>query len=131
MLQEESGVALNAVESVDKFVVYVHQGKWDEVLKAASMASLSEQTQQLLYEQIFFEMLELRETELARLLLRETAVLQQLRQQTPERFKRLDQLANKPFFDAKEVYQGSSKEKRRAAIAQGLEAEPAAPQPEC
>ncbi|CDJ38733.1 WD-40 repeat protein, putative [Eimeria tenella] len=120
MLQEESGVALNAVESVDKFVVYVHQGKWDEVLKAASMASLSEQTQQLLYEQIFFEMLELRETELARLLLRETAVLQQLRQQTPERFKRLDQLANKPFFDAKEVYQGTSKEKRRAAIAQAL-----------
>ena len=64
-------------------------------------------------------MLELRETELARLLLRETAVLQQLRQQNPEHFKRLDTLANRPFFDAREVYQGTPKEKRRAALAQG------------
>ena len=68
---------------------------------------------------IFYEMLELRETDLARLLLRETAVLQHLRQQSPEHFKRLDQLATRPFFDAKEVYQGMPKEKRRAAIAQG------------
>lgn len=64
-------------------------------------------------------MLELRETDLARLLLRETAVLQQLRQQNPEQFKRLDQLVTRPFFDAKEVYEGTPKEKRRAAIAQG------------
>lgn len=120
VLQEESGVCLNAVENVDRFVSDVQHGKWDEVLKTAALTSLREETQQMLYEQVFYEMLELRETDLARLLLRETAVLQQLRQQSPEQFKRLDQLATRPFFDAKEVYQGTSKEKRRAAIAQAL-----------
>ncbi|CDI84336.1 WD-40 repeat protein, putative [Eimeria acervulina] len=94
MLQEESGVCLNSVESVDKFVRDVHHGRWDEVLRVTATTSLSEETQQQLYEQVFYEMLELRETELARLLLRETAVLQQLRQQNPEHFKRLDTLAN-------------------------------------
>ncbi|KAL8433993.1 hypothetical protein ACSSS7_003453 [Eimeria intestinalis] len=69
MLQEESGVSLNAVENVDKFVCDVQHGKWDEVLKTAAMTSLKEETQQMLYEQIFYEMLELRETDLARLLL--------------------------------------------------------------
>ncbi|OEH80504.1 WD-40 repeat-containing protein [Cyclospora cayetanensis] len=123
MLQEESGVSLNAVENVDKFVADVQHGKWDEVLKTAAMMSLTEETQQMLYEHIFYEMLELRETELARLLLRETAVLQQMRQQDPEHFKRLDQLATRPFFDAKEVYQGTPKEKRRSAIAQALAVE--------
>ncbi|KAL8442001.1 hypothetical protein Emag_006746 [Eimeria magna] len=123
MLQEESGVSLNAVENVDKFVCDVQHGKWDEVLKTAAMTSLKEETQQMLYEQIFYEMLELRETDLARLLLRETSVLQRLRQQDPDQFKRLDQLATRPFFDAKDVYQGIPKEKRRANIAQALAVE--------
>ncbi|KAL8270586.1 hypothetical protein Esti_005485 [Eimeria stiedai] len=120
MLQEESGVSLNAVENVDKFVCDVQHGKWDEVLKTVATTSLKEETQQMLYEQIFYEMLELRETDLARVLLRETSVLQRLRQQNPDQFKRLDQLASRPFFDAKDVYQGVPKEKRRATIAQGF-----------
>ena len=52
MLQEESGVSLNAVESVDKFVCDVQHGKWDEVLKTAALTSLKEETQQMLYEQV-------------------------------------------------------------------------------
>lgn len=64
-------------------------------------------------------MLELRETDACRLLLRETAALQSLRQQHPEKFKRLEHLLSRSSFDAKEVYQGTPKEKRRAAIAQG------------
>lgn len=52
MLQEESGVSLSAVESVDKFVCDVQHGKWDEVLKTAATTSLKEETQQMLYEQV-------------------------------------------------------------------------------
>lgn len=52
VLQEESGVSLNAVESVDKFVCDVQHGKWDEVLKTAAMMSLKDDTQQMLYEQV-------------------------------------------------------------------------------
>lgn len=120
VLQEESGVYLNAVESVDQFAADIQQGRWDVVLQTISSCKLQDSTLQLLYEQVLWEMLELREVELARCLLRETTVFHQYRMQHPEKFKQLEMLCSKPFFDPKDVYEQTTKEKRRAAIAQAV-----------
>ncbi|PHJ17491.1 wd-40 repeat protein [Cystoisospora suis] len=120
VLQEESGIFLNAVESVEDFAADIQQGRWDAVLQTISGCQLQEETLQLLYEQVLWEMLELREVELGRCFLRETSVFNQYRLHHPDRFKKLELLCSKPFFDPKDVYEHTSKEKRRAAIAQAV-----------
>ncbi|EPR59809.1 WD-40 repeat protein [Toxoplasma gondii TgCatPRC2] len=120
VLQEETGVYLNSVESVEEFASDVQQGRWDTVLQTVSHCKLQDETLHLLYEQVLCEMLELREVELARCLLRETSVFNQYRLHYPEKFKRLELLCNKPFFDPKDVYEHSTKDRRRAAIAQAI-----------
>ncbi len=40
-LQKESGVALNTVDNIDKFIGDIHSGKWEAVLVASSNLKLS------------------------------------------------------------------------------------------
>ncbi|CEM13105.1 unnamed protein product [Vitrella brassicaformis CCMP3155] len=119
-LQEESRVAYNTVESVDQFLADVNQGKWGEVLQTAAGMNLPEEVLQNLYEHIVCEMLEAKEPEVARQLLRETAALQSLKLTHPDRFKKLDHLCNKGHVDSKEAYEGMTVEKRRAALGQDM-----------
>ena len=49
--------------------------------------------------QVVLEMIELRETDTARAMLRQTNVFQRMRQDDPDRLLRLERLCNQTYFD--------------------------------
>ncbi|KAG2183778.1 hypothetical protein INT43_006789 [Umbelopsis isabellina] len=123
-LQEESSISLNTVENVDTFKQDIIDGNWDTVLTTVLNASVPAKQLGDLYEQIFLELLEMRELGAARSILRQTEPMQILKSRSPERFLRLEHLVSRTYFDAKEAYpDGTTKEKKRQAIAKALASE--------
>jgi WD40 repeat-containing protein SMU1 len=94
-LQRESGVALNAVESRDTLAADVRAGRWDAVLPTVAALELPAGVSRALYEQVVIELLEAREVELARAMLRTAAPLEALKRSEPERYLRLEHLSNR------------------------------------
>uniref|UniRef100_A0A7S0R2D0 CTLH domain-containing protein n=1 Tax=Chlamydomonas leiostraca TaxID=1034604 RepID=A0A7S0R2D0_9CHLO len=122
-IQNECQISLNTVDSLENFISDIQQGRWDVVLPQVAQLKLPRAKLEDLYEQVVLEMVELRESDTARAMLRQTQVFQALKREDPERYMRLEHLCGRTYFDAREVYQSSSKEKRRGAIALALSQE--------
>ncbi|XP_061585655.1 LOW QUALITY PROTEIN: WD40 repeat-containing protein SMU1-like [Cololabis saira] len=91
-LQEETTVSLNTVESFESFIADIKRGQWDSVLLAIESLKLPDNTLIDLYEQT-----------------------------QPERYLHLESILTCSYFDPRQAYpNGSSKERRRRAIAEAL-----------
>ena len=141
-LMDEAGVALNNVDNKESFLSDVRHGRWEAVLPVVSpvthstthpgphwihvgVPKVSRMKLPLpllmsLYEQVVLELLEAREVDLARELLRTTTAMHLMRKDDPERYHELDVLAQRPVFDATAAYGSGGKEKRRSDIAERM-----------
>jgi WD40 repeat-containing protein SMU1 len=121
VLQDETAVSMNTVESLEGFVGEIATGRWDAVLR--QLESLKIPVDKLIdvHEQIVRELAELRDVDTAKELLKSSAPLRYMRQTAPERFVQLERLVRAPTFDPRDAYpDGSTKEQKRADIASAL-----------
>ena len=128
-IEQECKVSLNIVENVDTFLADIHAGRWDSVLPQIAALKLPRRKLEDLYEQVVLELIELREIDAARAVLKETPVLISLQDDDPERYSRLEKLCGKTFIHPQDLYQGTTRERRRSLIAQSLGAEVASVPP--
>ncbi|KAF0992350.1 hypothetical protein HZS_5866, partial [Henneguya salminicola] len=123
-LQNETGITINSVSSIDILLSNILDGHWDIVLQTLKNIKLTNKSLLDLYEQIFLELLEMREISAARAILRQTDPMNLLKHTFPDRYIKLETLLSKTYFDPKEAYaEAITKIKRRGTIAAALERE--------
>jgi WD40 repeat-containing protein SMU1 len=105
-LQDETGVALNAVPSPTALTADITAGKWDSVLQIVGTLKLPPLVLSALYEQIVRELVELHEYETARIFLRGSMPLASLKQSDISRYSMLEALVSRgaSYGDASDLY---------------------------
>ncbi|KAI3506689.1 hypothetical protein L1887_21252 [Cichorium endivia] len=98
----------------------INSGRWDAILPQVAQLKLPRKKLEDLYEQIVLEMIEVRELDTASAILRQTQAMSVMKQEQPERYLRLEHLVPTYFdpHEARIAYEDSTKEERRAQIAQ-------------
>eukprot|EP00698_Gefionella_okellyi_P016871 TRINITY_DN486_c0_g1_i2.p1 TRINITY_DN486_c0_g1~~TRINITY_DN486_c0_g1_i2.p1 ORF type:complete len:516 (+),score=109.85 TRINITY_DN486_c0_g1_i2:378-1925(+) len=120
-LQAETQTSLNMVESTNQFMTDINNGNWAAVMQQISSLSLPVAKLVDLFELMVLEMVEMREIDAGKALLRETEPMQHLKATDSDRFARLEQLLSKLAFDGKDLYgAGVSRADRRQQIADDL-----------
>ena len=94
-LQEETGVSLNLLERPDVFAADCAAGRWDAVLAALSTLKLPSGVLQLAYEVIIFELVEARELDAARAVLRGVLPMALLRSEDGDAYASLEALVSR------------------------------------
>lgn len=115
-------MSLNTVDSIENFVSDITSGRWEQVLPVVSRLKLPNTKLESLYEQVrsnrwdiislivqqsvmhyilqvVLEMVELREVDIARAMLRQTPVFNRMKQEEPDRFLKLEHLCGRTYFD--------------------------------
>lgn len=122
-LQKESGVTLNTVDDADEFLGRIKEGKWDQVLLEVASLDLPVTKVQALHELVVLELIELREVETARSLLRQSEPLSLLRSEDEDKYIELEKACSRTVVDVKQLYGGMSRQKRRNMVAKMMKGE--------
>lgn len=121
-LQDETGVPLDAVDSLADLRSLVLAGRWDAVLTQLGEMSLPPDVVMLAYEQATREMLELREADTALALLKSAVPLRLMRSIQPGRYARLESLVRRGASSNQELYPaGATRATRRDEVATAIE----------
>ncbi|BAM38722.1 uncharacterized protein TOT_010000190 [Theileria orientalis strain Shintoku] len=129
VMQEETGVSLNSVSNIESLIADAQMGRWSQVLDAIDTMKLSQDTLYKLYDQIVRELVDLKESKLALLLLESCTPLISMQKTDPDNYRRLLDLCRNRPSDSKEIYAGLStdsshqhltKEKKRNIVAEAL-----------
>jgi WD40 repeat-containing protein SMU1 len=102
-LQNEYQVLHNTGDSMDTFIANINAGCWGAVLLQVAQLNLPRMKLENLYEQIVLEMVELGELDSARAILHQTQVMGVMKQEEPERYRRLEHLLVCTYFDPNKV----------------------------
>lgn len=116
-LQEESQISLNLLENKDIFLSDIKHGRWEQVLKTIKIFRVPSYKLISLYEQILYELMELGEWSFASDFFKETIEPLFLKE-FPEKCHYLSNLLRKSQFNYKETYASSTKDRRRAQLAE-------------
>jgi WD40 repeat-containing protein SMU1 len=118
-LEQESGVKLNTVESIQTFRGDIKNGRWDLVLPVIDKLDIQSETLLDLYEQIIYDLIINDDRDVAKIFLMKISreASRELRINYNENFKNLENLINDNRLQIGEFYLGTNKEKRRQVLA--------------
>ncbi|XP_954516.1 uncharacterized protein TA19400 [Theileria annulata] len=129
VMQEETGVSLNSVSNLEVLISDAQMGRWSQVLESIDTMKLSQDTLFKLYDQIVRELVDLKESKLALILMENCSPLVSMQKSDPDNYRRLLELCKNRPNDSKEIYAGIStetshqhltKERKRNIVAEAL-----------
>lgn len=106
---------MNTVPDLANFLSNITKGRWNLVLEQTSKMYIPKEKLVFLYEQIIYEMVELREIDTAKELF-STPVMKELLDTDQAHYFHINEIIESPFFESTKVYEGTSKSKRRTAL---------------
>lgn len=116
-LSAETGVSLNTHSTPAALEAHIKAGEWDAVLREVATLQLRDTLQADLFEHIVLEMVEMRELDTARKLLRNARVLRELQQTDADRHSNLEALTQRGQVD---VWPNGSKKANRKRLAKAV-----------
>lgn len=111
-LVQETNIHLNTIENPSQLAAAILDGQWDQVMREVATVELPDSVQGDLFEQVLLEMVEQRELDTCRKLLK-TRPLRLLQANHPERFTRLDGIVHRGQVEEHEWPMGSKKKNRK------------------